>query len=118
MHSQICNLAGAATKALNKSAAAVVAAAALEQYAKLAQKVKELTCIDINEFFSIIALLAVLCWVGQWIKEICHFVTVTIPTFIANLCKGHFSLCLLNCKSSSESHSDEHKKSSQSESQY
>ncbi len=101
MSHQICKVAGCATRALNKSVCAVVSAAALEQYAKISEMIKQYTCFDINHFFGLIALLAVLCWISQWIAEIIDFVTVTIPNFISNLCNGKFSLCLLDCDRSS-----------------
>ena len=105
-HSQkICKLASCATHALDRSVCAVVSVAALEQYNNLVELVKKFTCIDINEFFGYIALLAVLCWISQWLEEIIHFVFKTIPKFIKNLCHGKLSLCLLDCDRS-------HKKSS------
>lgn len=106
---KICNLASVATRTLDKSVAAIVSVAALEQYAKITDLLKQHTCIDINEFFGIIALLAVLCWIGQWLQEIFHFICVTIPRFFSNLCRGQFSLCLLDCGS--------HRSSTKSESE-
>ena len=114
---KICNLAAVATKTLDKSVAAIVSVAALEQYAKISALLKEYTCIDINEFFGIIALLAVLCWVGQWLEEIFHFICVTIPKFFANLCKGKLSLCLLDCDNSHKSHKS-HKSHESDETEY
>lgn len=97
-HSQkICQLASCATSALDKSVCAVVSVAALEQYNNIVELVKNLTYIDINEFFGYVALLAVLCWVSQWLEEIIHFVCKTIPKCIKNLCHGKLSLCLLDC---------------------
>ena len=107
MPSQICSLADCATKALNKNFCAVVSAAALDHYAKIAETIKKCLCIDINELFSVIALLAVLCWISQFITEIIHFVTRTIPNFISNLCHGKFSLCLLDCSSDKSEHDDD-----------
>ena len=105
-HSQkICQLASCATQALDKSVCAIVSVAALEQYNCTVELVKKYTCIDINEFFGYIALLAVLCWVSQWLEEIIHFMFHTVPKFLRNLCHGKFSLCLLDCDRS-------HKKSS------
>jgi isopentenyldiphosphate isomerase len=98
--SKICNLATCATEALDTSVCEVVAAAALEQYAKINELIKQYTHIDVNEFFGYVALLAVLCWFSQWLKEIVHFVTHTIPKFIHNLTCGKFSLCLLDCDES------------------
>lgn len=100
---KICKLASCATRALDESVCAVVSVAALEQYAKIVDLVKQYTCIDINEFFGYIALLAVLCWVSQWLNEIIHFICKTIPKFFKNLCRGKFSLCLLDCDNSSKS---------------
>jgi hypothetical protein len=102
---KICNLAAIATKTLDKSVAAIVSIAALEQYSKIVDLLKQYTGIDINEFFGIIALLAVLCWVGHWLEEIFHFICVTIPKFFHNLCRGKLSLCLLDCDRSHSSHS-------------
>lgn len=105
-HSQkICQLASYATQALDKSVCAIVSVAALEQYNCAVELVKKYTSIDINEFFGYIALLAVLCWVSQWLEEIIHFMLHTVPRFLSNLCHGKFSLCLLDCYRS-------HKKSS------
>jgi len=114
---KICNLAAVATKTLDKSVAAIVSVAALEQYAKLSALLKEYTCIDINEFFGIIALLAVLCWISQWLEEIFHFICVTIPKFFVNLCRGKLSLCLLDCDKSHESH-ESHKTDKTYETEY
>ena len=100
---KICNLAAVATKTLDKSVAAIVSVAALEQYTRITELLKQYTCIDINEFFGIIALLAVLCWVGNWLEEIIHFICVTIPKFFQNLYKGKLSLCLLDCDRSHKS---------------
>jgi hypothetical protein len=100
---KICNLASCATKALDKSVCAIVSVAALEHYSVIVGYIKDFTTIDINEFFGYIALLAVLCWVGQWIEEIIDFVCKTIPKFFKNLMCGKFSLCLLNCEKSSKS---------------
>lgn len=102
---KICQLASCATRALDKSVCAVVSVAALEQYNNIVDLVKNLTCIDINQFFGYVALLAVLCWVSQWLEEIIHFIFHTVPKFIKNLCHGKLSLCLLDCHKS-------HKKSS------
>ena len=115
---KICNLASVATKTLDKSVAAIVSVAALEQYARITALLKEYTCIDINEFFGIIALLAVLCWVGQWLHEIFHFICVTIPKFFVNLCKGKLSLCLLDCGSSEHSKHSHSKHSHSHETEY
>lgn len=112
----ICNLAACATRALDKSVCAIVSVAALEQYNTVVELIKQYTCIDINEFFAYIALLAVLCWVSKWIEEIFEFVCKTIPRFIKNLTCGKFSLCLLDCdrsKSSSKSETTEHSESTQ-----
>lgn len=98
---KICQLAAVATEALDKSTAALVSVAALEQYNYVVDLIKEKTCIDINEFFAYIALLAVLCWVSQWLEEIYRFFCYTIPKFIKNLSCGKLSLCLLDCDSSS-----------------
>ena len=112
MTQQICKLAGCATRALDKSVCAVVQVAALEQYAKITKLIKVHTCFDVNEFFGLIALLAVLCWVGDLIKEIIHFVTKTVPRFFKNLLCGKISLCVLKCdKSESESKSKSDSKS-------
>lgn len=100
---KICQLASCATSALDKSVCAVVSVAALEQYANIVNLIKQYTSIDVNEFFGYIALLAVLCWVSQWLEEIINFMCKTIPKFVKNLLCGKFSLCLLNCDKSSES---------------
>jgi uncharacterized protein with PQ loop repeat len=106
--SSICALAKSATNALNKTASAAVSVAALEQYAKIVELIKSKTCIDINEIFGIIALLAVLCWISAWIKEIVHFVCVTLPNFFKNLCQGKLSICVLDCHPSCTEESDQH----------
>jgi Na+/glutamate symporter len=103
MSHKICKLAGIATRTLDKSIAAIVAASALEQYSRVVALVNAQTGIDINEFFAYIALLAVLCWVGQWLNEIMAFTIVTIPRFFKNLCHGKFSMCLLDCDKSHKS---------------
>jgi hypothetical protein len=116
---KICKLASCATKALDDSVCAVVSVAALEQYAIIVDLVKQYTCIDINEFFTYIALLAVLCWVSQWLNEIIHFLCKTIPKFLKNLMCGKFTLCLLDCGSShSSSRSSRSHKSHKSSTQY
>jgi len=114
--SQICKLANVATKTLNKTVAAIVSAAALEQYATITELIKNYTCIDINQLFECIAFLAVLCWVGQWLNELVKFVLVVIPKFFKNLCAGKFSLCLLDCNNQSES-STQSQSQSESESE-
>ncbi len=111
---KICKLASCATKVLDDSVCAVVSVAALEQYAIIVDLVKQYTCIDINEFFTYIALLAVLCWVSQWLNEIIHFLCKTIPRFLKNLTCGKFSLCLLDCDSHSSSRSHKSHKSHKS----
>lgn len=114
---KICQLASCATRALDKSVCAVVSVAALEQYGKIVDLVKQYTCIDINEFFGYIALLAVLCWVSQWLNEIIHFICKTIPKFFKNLMCGKFSLCLLDCDRSHKS-SKSHKSHKSSSTEY
>jgi hypothetical protein len=106
---KICALASCATNAIDKAVCAVVSASALEQYAQLVEFIKNTTCFDINRFFALIALLALLCWLSDWLYEIIHFVCHTIPRFFKNLLCGKVSLCLLDCESShhSHSHSDE-----------
>lgn len=104
---KICKLAAVATKALDKSAAALVSVAALEQYNYVVEMVKEKTHIDINEFFTYIALLAVMCWVGHWLDEIFRFLCHTLPKFFKNLMCGKFSLCLLDCGSHESEHCEE-----------
>jgi hypothetical protein len=94
---KICQLASCATNALDKSVCAIVSVAALEQYNCVVEYIKNITCIDINEFFGYIALLALLCWVSQWLAEIFNFMCKTIPKFMKNLFCGKFSLCLLDC---------------------
>jgi hypothetical protein len=110
--SKICQLAACATDALDKSVCAIVSVTALEQYACIVNYIKNATCIDINELFGYIALLAVLCWVGQWLEEIYHFLVYTVPRFIKNLCCGKFSLCLLDC---GKKHSDSSESTSEPE---
>ena len=117
--SKICSLAQCATNALDESVCNAVAAAALEQYAKINELIKSYTHIDVNEFFGYVALLAVLCWFSQWLNEIVKFVTKTIPKFIHNLSCGKFSICLLDCDDHSDEHSDKHSdKHEESEEKY
>lgn len=104
---KICALASCATNAIDKAVCAIVSASALEQYAQLVEFIKTNTCFDINRFFSLIALLALLCWLSDWLHEIVRFVCHTIPKFFKNLFCGKVSLCLLDCESHSEHH-DEH----------
>lgn len=94
---KICQLARCATNALDKSVCAVVSVAALEQYSYVVGLIKQFTCIDINKFFGYIALLALLCWVSQWLADIINFICKTIPKFFKNLFCGKLSLCLLDC---------------------
>ena len=102
---KICQLASCATKTLDKSVCAIVSVVALEQYNNIVEYIKNCAHIDINEFFGLIALLAVICWFYQWLKEIIVFICKTIPKFLKNLCHCKFSLCLLNCDKSSKSSS-------------
>jgi hypothetical protein len=101
---KICALASCATHAIDKAVCAVVSASALEQYAQLVEFIKNATCFDINRFFALIALLALLCWLSDWLYEIIHFVCHTIPRFFKNLLCGKVSLCLLNCENSHSHH--------------
>lgn len=105
---KICKLATCATNALDKSVCAIVSVAALEQYNNVVHLIKDLTCIDVNEFFGLIALLAVLCWISQWLEEIFHFICHGIPKFLRRLCHGKLSLCVLNCDSSCKSSKSHH----------
>ena len=81
--SKLCQLANVATATLDKYVAEIVSHAALAQYEKIVDLIKEYTCIDLNEFFVCISLLAVLCWVSQWLNDIIIFV-----------CVGYFNLYL------------------------
>lgn len=98
----LCNLAACATRALDKSVCAVVSVAALEQYNQLVELIKQQTCIDINQFFVCISLLAVVCWVSRWIEEMIAFMCVTFPKFIKNLLCGKLTLCIFDCEHKSE----------------
>lgn len=116
--SLICKAAKCANRALGKSVCRIVSVAALEHYAHIVEVIKNTLCIDINKLFGLIALLAVLCWISQWISEIINFVTKTVPQFIKNLCQGKFSLCLLDCQDSGSSFgssSSEHDESDSTE---
>lgn len=100
---KICSLANIATKALDKSVASIVSVAALEQYTAVVEFINCKIGINVNDFFAYIALLAVLCWVGQWLEEIINFICKTVPKFFKNLMCGKLSLCLLDCDKSCKS---------------
>lgn len=101
---KICQLASCVNSTLDKSICAIVSVAALEQYHMIVDYIKKYTCFNINDFFGYIALLAVLCWISQWINEILNFICKIIPKFLKNLMCCNFSLCLLDCDKSHKSH--------------
>ncbi len=94
--SKLCNAAACAKDALDKVVCDAVAASALQFYARAVEFLRNTLCVDITKFFQLIALLAVVCWIQQWLQEIIAFIC-NIPTVIRNLFSGNFSLCLLPC---------------------
>lgn len=112
--SNFCFAAGCAKKALNEAVCAIVSASALEQYAELVQKIKEYTHFDLEQFFHVIALLAVICWIKDWLSEVCDFLTRKVPRFFHKLLHGEVSLCLLDCEDSESTKSSKSRKSSSS----
>lgn len=103
----LCNAAACAKLALDKVVCEAVSSAALDFYAQIIEFLRNTLCIDIAVFFQLIALLAVVCFIQNWLLEIIGFIC-RIPKILKNLFCGKFNLCLLDCdrsESSSESES-------------
>lgn len=92
----LCNAATCAKIALDKVVCDAIASAALNFYSQIVEFLRVTMCVDVTMFFQLIALLAVLCWVQNWLMEMIHFIC-RIPKVIKNIFHGKFSLCLLNC---------------------
>jgi len=104
--SHVSSAAEHAKKALAELVNNVVSSAALSHYAHIVELIRCHLWIDINVLFSYIALLVVICWVGQWLHEIINFIFVKLPKFIKNLFCGKINLCLLNSSKSRSKSSD------------
>ena len=102
----LCNAATCAKLALDKVVCEAVAAAALNFYAQIVDFLRNTLCFDFSIFFQIVAFLAVICWVQNWLSEIINFIC-KIPTVIKNLFCGKFNLCLLDCDRSEHSQPSE-----------
>ena len=98
----LCNAATCAKLALDKVVCEAVAAAALNFYAQIVDFLRNTLCFDFAIFFKVIAFLAVVCWVQNWLLEIIKFIC-NIPRVIKNLFCGKFNLCLLDCDNSRSS---------------
>lgn len=109
----LCNAAACAKLALDKIVCEAVSSSALDFYTQVVEFLRNTLCIDLTMFFQLIAMLAVICWVQNWLIEIIHFVC-RIPRVLKNLFCGKFNLCLLDCDNSksdsykSESDSDDY----------
>ena len=108
----LCNAATCAKLALDKVVCEAVAAAALNFYAQIVDFLRNTLCFDFAIFFKVIAFLAVVCWVQNWLLEIIKFIC-NIPRVIKNLFCGKFNLCVLDCDRSERSERSE--RSDQSE---
>jgi len=94
---KLCDAAACAKIALDKVVCESVSVAALEFYAKVVEFIRLHTCIDIGLIFQVIAILAVICWIQQWLLEIINFV-LGIPKLIKKLfCGKLFPLCVFDC---------------------
>jgi hypothetical protein len=102
--SNLCNAAACAKIALDKVVCDAVASAALDFYAKAVEFLRSHLCIDLNVFFQLIAVLAVICWIQNWLLEIIKFVC-KIPKVIKELFCGNFNFCLLDCDESHQTQS-------------
>jgi hypothetical protein len=106
----LCNAATCAKLALDKVICDAVATAALNFYTQIVSFLRDTICLDLTMFFQVIALLAVICWIQNWLIEVVKFIC-HIPRVIKNLFCGKFNLCLLDCdgksrKSESDSDAD------------
>ena len=105
--SKICRAVSCVREVLDKSVCDAVAGAALDFYAQVIEFIKTNVGFDITVLFKVLAVLALVCWIQEWLLELVKF-ALGIPRFIKNLFCGKFSLCLFdNCNASSESSSDE-----------
>lgn len=112
----LCNAATCAKFALNKAVCDAVASAALNFYSQIVEFIRNTLCFDISILFQVIAVLAVICWVQEWLLEIIKFIC-KIPKIIKNLFCGKFNLCLLDCDSEHSTSSKHSKHSERSESE-
>jgi hypothetical protein len=95
----LCNAAACAKLALDKVVCDAVSNAALNFYTQVVEFLRNTLCIDLTVFFQLIAMLAVICWIQNWLIEIIHFIC-RIPKVLKNLFCGNFNLCLLDCDGS------------------
>lgn len=116
--SNLCNAANCAKIALDKVVCDAVASASLNFYAQIVEFLRNNFCFDLTMFFQVIAFLAVICWIQNWLIEIIKFIC-RIPRIIKHFFCGNFNLCFLNCdKKSSSSSSSSSEKSSEDSSDY
>lgn len=95
----LCNAAACAKLALDKVVCEAVSSAALNFYSQVVEFLRNNLCVDLTVFFQLIALLAVICWVQNWLIEIIRFIC-NIPKVLKRLFCGNFNLCLLDCDGS------------------
>ena len=121
MSQNFCAAVACAKKSLDETICSIVSASALSQYAMIVKHIKDATHFDLDAIFELIALLSVICFLGNLLQEIIRFITHSVPKFFKRLLKGKFSFCLFNCdgKDESESHkSEKSEKSHKSEKSY
>lgn len=110
--SNLCNAATCAKLALDKVVCEAVSAAALNLYAQIVDFLRNTLCFDLTVFFKVVALLAIICWIQNWLLDIIKFIC-NIPRVIKNLFCGKFNLCVFNCEQ--PEHSEHSELSEQSE---
>ena len=115
MSQNFCAAAACAKKSLDEAICSIISASALSQYATIVKHIKDATSFDLDAIFELIALLSVICFVGNWIQEIIRFITHSVPKFVKRLLHGKFSFCLTNCDGNDESEPHKSEKSHKSE---
>ena len=101
---KLANLSSCAKSALDKVVCQGVAAAALDLYAALVDYLRMALCFDVSVVFQIIAVLAITCWIQNWLIEIYYFI-VKLPRILKNIFCGKFDLCILE---DHDDHDDDH----------
>jgi hypothetical protein len=104
---KLANLSKCAKLALDKVVCQGVAAAALDLYAALVDYLRMALCFDVSVLFQIIAVLAIICWIQNWLIEIYYFI-VKLPKILKNIFCGKFDLCILEDHSDHDDHEDDH----------
>ena len=84
----LCRIRNKATNALDEVVAIAVSAAVIEQFNKLLNFIRCKLHVDVSMLFKVIATMALLFWIIEWVDAAKELFFCKIPKFIKNLCKG------------------------------